>query len=95
MSLTLQDVVRRGDDHVETGIEDETLMMSIQQGNYYSLDGSAQQIWQMIDGSTKVRDVFDALLATYDVEPGRCKTDLVMFLDELMKNGLIVKVEPK
>lgn len=93
MPLTLDDAIRRGDEHVETGIDDETLMMSIQQGNYYSVDGSAQRIWQLIEGSTKVRDVLDALVATYDVEPDQCKTELVSFLDELLENGLIVKAD--
>ena len=55
--LSLQTVVVRGSEHVETRVGDQTLMMSVAHGKYYSVDATAGRIWEMIEQPIALSEV--------------------------------------
>lgn len=88
--LTAETIVRRGDSHVETEVADQTMMMNIEKGKYYALEGTAKLIWGHLESPTKVEDLVAKMVETYDVEPDQCRSDVLSFLGDLMENDLVV-----
>ena len=73
----------------ETTIDDETVVMSLDSGDFFSLTGTAIAIWRHID-SSRSRDVLVAdLAAEYGVAPDVVADDVDAFLAQLGAAGLI------
>ena len=73
----------------ETRIDDEIVIMNLASGDFFSLEGSAAAIWNLLDGSRDRAAVLAALSSEYAAEPTGLARDLDSFLDELRADGLI------
>ncbi|MGD1925894.1 MAG: PqqD family peptide modification chaperone [Paracoccaceae bacterium] len=89
--LTLDTVVGRGSEHVETRVGTKTMMMSVDQGKYYSVDASANRVWELLDQPRAVRALVDQLLHEYDVDRDTCQAQVLSFVRDLLDNGLVVE----
>lgn len=87
--IDLDTVVARGTEQVETRMGDQTVMMSIEQGQYFALGASGQRIWELLETPVRVRDLVDQLADEYDVPREQCEADVVGFLRTLDENGLL------
>jgi hypothetical protein len=90
----LDRVVVRGVDHLETELDGQTLMLSIQQGSYFAVSDTAQRVWQLIAKPASVRSVAARLLEEYDVSPEQCATEVSELVDALVARGLARVVAP-
>jgi hypothetical protein len=81
--------VRRVTDLLETEIEDEKVMMDIDQGRYYGLNGTGTRIWPLLAEPVLIRDLCDRLAAEFDVPAEQCERDVVGFLSDLLDRGLL------
>lgn len=59
--LSQESVVSRGSEHVETQVGGQTLMMSVSQGKYFSVDQTANRIWVLIERPVSVRHIVETL----------------------------------
>jgi hypothetical protein len=66
------------------------MMMSVEHGSYYSLDSIATEIWRMLEGPVRVRELTERLRQRYDVPAEQCQADVLAFLGEMRENGMIV-----
>ncbi|MEM9060252.1 MAG: PqqD family peptide modification chaperone [Pseudomonadota bacterium] len=89
--LTLQSMVGRGSEHVETRVGSQTMMMSVEQGKYFSVDASANRIWELLEQPMTIQGIIDRLLLEYEVDPAACQTQVLSFVRELHDNGLVVE----
>lgn len=89
IEIELTDIVSRSPSQVSSEVDGETMMMSIEQGKYYSLDEIGSLIWSYMEEPNKVSDMLDMLLERYDVDRETCKRDLLALLNDLGKQGLI------
>ncbi len=55
----------------------------------FSIEGSAGQIWQQLDGNNSLADIRDSMLETFDVEEETINSDIVEFVDEIYNAGLV------
>jgi hypothetical protein len=63
--------------------------MSLDTGDFFSLTGTARDIWDLIDG-TRTRDCLVGELADlHDVAPSAVAADVGAFLDQLGAAGLV------
>src|SRR4051794_31950128 len=76
-------------DQMSCDLAGEVVVLNLVSGLYYGLDSVGARIWGLIQEPTIVRDVRDALLREYEVEPGRCEEDLVTLLRDLTTAGLV------
>ena len=86
-------VLARSDEVLEAEIDGEKVMMSIEKGEYYGLDATGSEIWQLFEQPRSVAEICDQMIARYDVEPEECERDVVAFLDDLVSDGTL-RVEP-
>lgn len=82
-------VVRQSDRQVAADLDGEVAMMSVENGEYYVLDSIASRTWELIEEPIKVSDLCAKLVDEYDVETETCQRDVVEFLVQMHKKGLI------
>jgi hypothetical protein len=81
-------VASEGQVHCDLG--GEAVILDLRSGVYYGLNNDVgARIWHLLQKETTVSEVLDALLAEYDVEPNRCKYELLALLGNLADRGLI------
>jgi hypothetical protein len=78
---------------LSTRLEDETVILETRSGVYFGLDEVGTFIWQRLTEPCSLRQLRDAILAEYEVEPERCERDLQGLLAELIEQGLVVVVD--
>ena len=84
-----QSVVTVTKDQVSCSLGDEAAILNTKKGIYYGLDPIGAQIWNLLQVPCKVGDIHQLLLNEYDVEPERCRCDLLALLEDLLRAGLI------
>jgi len=81
-------------DFVTREIAGETIIVPIRNNvgdlnAIYTLNELGTQIWQYIDGQTKVCKLIDKICSSYEVEAGQAEQDTMAFLEQLREAGLI------
>lgn len=74
---------------VETVIDEETVIMLLDSGDFFSLSETGRAIWQLIDGQRDRAALLAALSAEYDVPVEVLAPDLDDFLVDLRTAGLL------
>ena len=87
--ITTETVISQIEEIVDSDIDGETVMMSIENGEYYGLDDIGSRIWELIEHPVKVSDLIDTLLERFDVDRETCKIDVLKFLNELNEDRIL------
>jgi len=88
--ITTGTTISQIEEIVASDIDGETVMMSIQNGEYYGLDDIGSRIWELIEKPVKVSDLIDTLLERFDVDRETCERDVLKFLNELNEDRILV-----
>ncbi|MDE2302811.1 MAG: HPr-rel-A system PqqD family peptide chaperone [Sphingomonadales bacterium] len=75
----------------ETTFEDEVVVLHLESGEFYSLQGSARAIWEAIDGVASREALIAALAENFDAPPAEIAADVDRFLDRLSEAGLVAR----
>ncbi|MCA1662350.1 MAG: PqqD family protein [Novosphingobium sp.] len=75
--------------YVETRIDDETVVMSLDSGDFFSLTGTAQAIWRLLDGTRDRAALLAALAAEYGEPETEIAVEVDAFLAQLDAAGLL------
>jgi len=65
------------------------VLLHVEAGVYFGLDEVGLRIWNLLVAGTTETELFDRLLAEYDVEPDQLRSDIGEFLDDLEAEGLL------
>ena len=87
--IGLESTVTQSEDQVSTELDGETVLMSIEQGNYYGMDKILSRIWALIEKPIAVSAICDRLMKEYDVELKTCEKDVLSVLNDLAKENLL------
>ena len=87
--IDLDTVVVQTDGIFSSELDGETVLMSLTQAAYFGLDSTSQVIWNMLAQPRRVGDLCDQLVADYDVDRSIVEQDVLDFLNELNKEGLM------
>ena len=82
-------VVVAAKDQVSCDAAGEVVMLHLESGRYFGLDGVGARVWSLIQRPRRVSDILKVLLEEYEVERERCMRDLLALLRELAEKGLI------
>ncbi len=77
---------------LQSEIDGETIMMSIDNGKYYGLNTVASRIWEIIKDEPLLSELIEKLVEEYDIEKKQCEIETQEFLSNLIENKLI-KIE--
>ncbi|MCO7227302.1 PqqD family protein [Pleionea sp. CnH1-48] len=75
--------------HSNCIIDGELVLLNIENGNYYSLNSTATNIWSKLDKKLSFNALCKQLQEEYDVEENQCFYDVMEILTELHRNDLV------
>lgn len=66
----------------------ETVMMSVESGQYFGLTEVGSVIWEMLESPTSLDQIVERLCSKYEIAEKTCRDDAEAFLSKLLSNGL-------
>lgn len=85
-----QSTISRNQDILSSSINNETVMMDIESGQYIGLDPIATRIWQLIEQPITFDTLCNTLIDEYEVSLEQCKIDVTTFLQKSQQANLVV-----
>lgn len=82
-------LITRHPDLLETTLDNEVVLMSIERGSYYGLENTARRIWQLIEQPRTKADLVQVLASEYDAAPEQIAQDIESFLQKLLDHGIV------
>lgn len=70
-------------------MDGDTVMMSIDRGEYYGVTGVGTRIWELLENPTSLAQVITTISAEFEVDEATCQADAERFIQELMDNGMV------
>jgi Coenzyme PQQ synthesis protein D (PqqD) len=77
-------------DVVMESFEGELVLVQMKSGNYYSLQGSAPLIWELIDRGSSIEDIGDLLVERHNDDADIIRRSARDLVDELVAESLLV-----
>ena len=81
----------RNPDLVSADMDGDTVMMSIELGEYYGIGGVGSRIWELLENPISVKEIVQTLCAEFEVEEATCESDLIGFLGRLRNHQLVTE----
>ena len=75
---------------IDRVVDDETLVIHLPSGNYFSLNAVGTQVWISIDGKRTVRELAEIVSAEYDADLERVQVDVLNLINDLASEGLVL-----
>jgi hypothetical protein len=82
-------VPRRSQAVVEQRASESLVLVHIDSGRYYALEGTGDRFWHLCDGQRTVADIVSELSTQYGKDPAAVRADASELLKELAAEGLI------
>lgn len=87
--ITDDSTVVTKDAHLSETVDGERIILDMESGTYYSLDGIGDEIWRQLDEPTPVEDIYSAISEEYDIERSECRSDIISFVQQLWEANLL------
>ena len=88
--ITEETKIKRNHTALTSNIEEQTIMMDLEKGNYYGLNAVGSRIWELGEQEISVKDICSSLIDEYEVEENHCKNVVLSFLEKMKESGLII-----
>ena len=79
----------RNPDLIATDMDGDTVMMSIERGEYYGISGVGSRVWELLEQPVTLADIIAIICAEFDIDQATCQTDMEQFLSELQSLELV------
>lgn len=70
-------------------VDGEAVLLNQQDGKYYGCDAVGTRMWKVLSEHKQLRIAYGILLSEYDVSAEQLEHDLLAFVDELARHGLV------
>ena len=74
-------------------LHDELVMMDLDSGKYFSLNPVATRIWDLLERPLDLNELCDVLINEYDVDQAQCHSEVDGYLMEMIRLGLILRLD--
>ncbi|MEM6645467.1 MAG: PqqD family protein [Bacteroidota bacterium] len=83
---------RQNPDVIQSGQQDEIVLLNPESGQYLSLDGVGAFIWRLIDDTNEasLAQIVGAVCQTYEIDAKTATQDAHQFTETLLQNGLLL-----
>ena len=72
-------------------VDDETVILDLESGMYFGLDGVGKRIWESVAEGKTLRDIAATISSEFEVEEGQALDDIFQFTADLVERGLLAK----
>ncbi len=88
--ITIDSMVAQVTSQVHVANKGTTIILSLADNAYFSLDEVGGEIWIALAEPIRVRDICARILARFEVDEERCVQDTLRLVRELIDAGLAV-----
>lgn len=81
--------VIRNPDLISTEMDGDTVMMSIERGEYFGLGGVGSRAWELMAQATTVEAMAQTICNEFEVDLPTAQADLHKFVQDLLDHGLV------
>ena len=89
LAMTHHTTFKRHPDLLETTLDNEVVLMSIERGSYFGLENTGKRIWQLLETPQTVAQLLEALENEYEVPHHVIARDVAIFLQKMLENGVV------
>lgn len=75
--------IQRASTAMGSEVADGFIVMDIENGNYFSFNGTAAEIWRAIEAPVTEAQIVDRLCARFEIDPETCRTKVAAFVERL------------
>ena len=72
-------------------VEDETVLLNLETGIYFGLDGVGQKIWEAVTAGQDLGTTVEKVVSEYDVDKAQAEADVIEFANTLVERGLLLE----
>ncbi|MGE6376891.1 lasso peptide biosynthesis PqqD family chaperone [Peribacillus muralis] len=88
--VSKNNVITQKKGNIVSDMDGETVMLSIEKGNYYNLGILGGVIWSLIEEPIKIDDLIGKLMSEYEVQQQECEEEVLSFIYALYNEDLIL-----
>ncbi len=88
-TVTLRSRIQRADGLVSADVGQELVMLHIAKSTYLNTNAVGRDIWRSIERPVQVDELCAALVQRYEVDPERCAADVLAFLNDAYREGIV------
>jgi len=89
ISISAISVVVAARGQLSTSLAGEVVILDVEGGTYFGLDGVGARVWELLQAPRPVADIVDRLAPEYDVARDTLAADVHELLEDLAGRGLI------
>jgi len=89
MSIELTSTIRRSEQLLSAGADDDLVLLNLKSDHYIGLDTVGRRIWDLLAAPQQVNDLCVQLSREFNGPLEQIRQDVLAFLNELEHEGLI------
>jgi len=94
MTISFSERVRVADDVLISNLQEESVILNLDSERYYGLDDVGTRFLTVLNASESIEAAYEALRDEYDVDPHSLRQDLFELVDDLVKQGILIRANP-
>lgn len=87
--MSSQQIYARQPGFVAANLGEELAMLDMAHGAYLGFNATAAHLWRLLDQPCTLGALCDAMMAEFDVDPERCRSEVAELLDQLVAQGML------
>jgi len=92
MTISFSDRVRVPDDVLISNLQQESVILNLDSERYYGLDDVGTRFITALNTSESIEAAYEVLRDEYDVDAQSLRQDLVELVENLVKQGILIRV---
>lgn len=76
-------------DAISQEVSGETVVLDLKSENYLGLDELGTRIWQLAESTGTLQEIYDRMLAEYEVDEDQLEEDMGKLFEQLVDMGLV------
>jgi len=89
MEFSFSQNVTIPEDVVFRDLDGESVLLNLDNENYYGLDEMGTRMWHVLTNSKSIQEGYEILLSEYDTAPDKLHKDIIRLIEELATQGLL------
>lgn len=75
-------------------VDDQVVLLSLEKGRYYKLNGSGSRVWSLIQELGDLGKVQDAMVQEFEADEAEVRRDVATLIADLEDHGLVLTDAP-
>jgi hypothetical protein len=89
MTLAMSTTVVVADEVLSSELGPEHVLLNLRDGMYYGLEAVGSEIWALVQRPITVAEICRVVSENHDVDPERCRTDVMRLLSDMAERRLV------